>query len=133
MVKGKPSKGLRKARASAGVSIERFAKAKRSTYDKRAAADQASRLRAQRLSKFKRLKAKMTKEGRLLPPQVRRAGSLCSWTRLWPCAKQCLTHLRLLQELDQALSQRFVSLGSYSQQFTSPCKLPDVRSIRGTW
>lgn len=58
---------IARANSHGGLSLEKFAKAKSSKYDKRARAEAKRELRARQLAKFRKLKSKLEKLGRLEP------------------------------------------------------------------
>ncbi len=58
----------KRRRVGAALSLEKFAKAKATKYDKRAVLEKRHLLRAKKLKKYARLRKKLEDEGRLGPP-----------------------------------------------------------------
>ena len=60
----------RKKRVGAGLSLDKFANAKKSTYDKRLVQERKRQLKVQRIGKYNRLKQRLIRDGKLDAPAV---------------------------------------------------------------
>lgn len=57
----------RKKRVGAGLSLEKFARGRRSAYDRREVLEKHRQAQTQRHSKYQRLKKRLDRDGKLLP------------------------------------------------------------------
>lgn len=58
---------MKKPKLRQGLSLERFAHAKTASYDKQKAKEKAFALNAKKVNKYRKLKQRLAKEGRLVP------------------------------------------------------------------